>query len=647
MNRFQRAPKWGLIGGLLTAIFLWGFAFLVLAAPPSLSVTTNRVSGKPPLFVVFDATGTTDPDLTKPIHHLTYCFDDNTGSTELYRNVADNGGAGPGGLDYGKVTERDRTCGAPLLGRVFEASGNMTITARDQENETDSTSMAITITPWTAAETECVRRTGSDFTGCPFTTGQGATHTTSTDFDATIAAAIAGGRNRVLFHCNDTFDVSTTVNISAGGVHIGGYDNGGRSQEGRFCQFTISGSSVSPLFNFAQGDDSRITDFTWTGVSTNDLQQHAHGTSGDTDNVLFQNVTATNIGGVHGNIFAQDNTLPQYWGYVTSTFTDCGHAATTADKCFATATEYLMIIDTIVDGDLSNNTSHLHRFFHCEDTWVHGSKYGPESGASQDVITLRAFDFNGAAGPTGRWSENCFFSDNWFVGGQQPWMFQMAAQNGTGQVPNQRNVILERNYCSSSASLQQLCYVFSTNGTANDYTFRHEIADSLNGYSQVGFAMDFGLNNPTSGLELYNITFLERANGVANLWQNSSNCTARNNVLFEIETGTTQMFNNAACSGGKSNNYANDAETGVTAIGNTCPYRSCTPTSLSDYQPLVDHPNLVDGGIAIPYRCDFAREDFPEGTPDAGAYEQGSSTDVCVASASPPIVTSPVLLIVQ
>ena len=218
-------------------------------AAPVPSVTPSRTSGRVPLGVFFDATGTTDADVN--------AFRD------LYYQWS-FGDSGAGTWEYGANTAMPKNgATGPMAGHVYETAG----TYQWSNLVYDGTTAIITVGTITAsdwpndANTVCIGNTlpVAGVNGVP----SNATCVASSDFDAAVAANI-GTNKRLLFNRVDTFPSSAAaVLTTTGPAMIGGYGAGTAP--------LITSSSISGVIRLSTAAaDIRIGKLEITGAGAAD-----------------------------------------------------------------------------------------------------------------------------------------------------------------------------------------------------------------------------------------------------------------------------------------------------------------------------------------------------------------------------------------
>lgn len=632
------------------ALIVWALLllpFYAWSASPvcgSSALGVSVASGKAPLMVFFDATasgpgnGCTDADTSKPVHHLTYCFDAGDGGTRTY-NAS------------GKTTQAATFCGAPIFVYVYETPGTYTatVTAIDEDGQSASDDIVITVNDWVAADTECVSTSGT-FTNCPYTTGEGATHTTSSDYDAAISAAFAAGRERVLFRCGESFAVSTEVSIGVagggGGRYVGGYGSAD-------CQYTVTGDPGSRFWDL-DGDDVRIADGIWTGTQnsgTKFVEGHSVDGDNDSDNVLVDNWSLTDTGRVY-DVADSTAPLPRYFGLFNTTAVDCGWApgAGGTQQCWLTEQYGMAIVNSALDGN-GSETTHVVRLASSEKCFIHNNKL-IDPGTNATVMTLRALDWGGRQSISNRWSEHCMVSDNWFVINLTSEV-ELGSRNATPDEARHRDHVYERNYHTYNGANTgaHVTPRDSADGDAfvvhNDLTIRNNIFN-LNGGGTNAAAISGSVDD---GFEVYN----NSAYGTtANFfWKNGQTApcdVGANNVTWENgDDGATVTFNGFSCSTQAGNADTNGGETGVADLS-ACPFATCPPVGddVTDYKPAGSGAGLeidndgVTTTSALATACDVNQEDQDLSTPSIGAWATAGTTNTCKMQA----MTSGVILLI-
>lgn len=251
-----------LLSGLQVAVAPSGFGIHAqqaeAAAPVPSCVLTYGASRAAPLAVFLDTTGTTDSDTTKPFHDLEVLtlWRDSEGFFATSNGV-------PGNLPSG--VSKSYSWG-PLAAHVYETPGTYNITTYFKDSASGqavSCSNTLTVvaadTVWPASKTECIVSSGSDFSLCPFTTGQGATHTTQASFSTALANCVTATDKRCLF--NGTFTMAANgVITETGAIYIGKFPGAAKP--------TINAGAAVDVIQITSSDvnDLRVTDLNIVGV---------------------------------------------------------------------------------------------------------------------------------------------------------------------------------------------------------------------------------------------------------------------------------------------------------------------------------------------------------------------------------------------
>lgn len=258
------------------------------------SVLPARTSGVAPLYVNFDATGTTSTASTNPSHELFFAHDFGDTGAGTWANGVQSSGLTSKNAGYGPVT-----------GHVFETPGTYIVTSviTDGGNSETVTNTITVLDPnvvYAGTLTICISHSGN-FTGAP----SGATQVNTagnTDMYAALNGIADKNNKRILFCKADAWACSaqnTFANIT--GMTISGYGTGAA----RAAVFNASASDtlvdVTPaaiggsVFNFNAGNsDIRIHNFKING-NTN---AKASGLNNSISGILFSKIELRNaLGG--------------------------------------------------------------------------------------------------------------------------------------------------------------------------------------------------------------------------------------------------------------------------------------------------------------------------------------------------------------
>lgn len=267
---------------------------------PAAASIRSRASGVAPLYVFFDATGTTGP--TYPFGDLDYewFFGETTAGTWTY-------GAN---TTWGK----NKSSG-PVAAHVYETPGTYTwFVVVWNGTEAAIRSGSITVddpnATFSGTDTVCVSN-GSDFTGAP----SGSDNRSSVTNWNTAIGFITGTKKRLLFKKGDTFTVGTNTNLTLTGAGvIGAFGSGAKP----VVQITASNITALGFSQDASGTwgDWRVMDIEIDGQSrTNGIGISGTGTASQ---LTFCRVTVHHI---HNGINFSDDalnlaTFPVIWDQI-------------------------------------------------------------------------------------------------------------------------------------------------------------------------------------------------------------------------------------------------------------------------------------------------------------------------------------------
>ena len=191
------------------------------AAPATFtaSLTASRVSGVAPLYVNFDATGTTHPQIANPTHDLFYSWTFGDAGAGNWAN----------GVQSAGLTSKNAAFG-PVTGHVFETPGTYVVDLIVMDGVTTKTkSVSITVQDpnvvYAGTNTICISNTGN-FSGAP-TGALQITRSGDTDIYTAINAYKASNK-RILLCKSDTWIATAQLQFdNLSGMTLGGYGPGG------------------------------------------------------------------------------------------------------------------------------------------------------------------------------------------------------------------------------------------------------------------------------------------------------------------------------------------------------------------------------------------------------------------------------------
>ncbi len=561
-----------------------GSGDIVISASPS------RTSGVAPLAVFFDATGTTDPNTTRPFEDLEYRwnFDDPAGgATWAY-------GARPG------VSSKNEATGG-VAAHVFETPGTYTVTLNViGDSGTESTDMTITVTDpdtvFSGTNTRCISRTGN-FTGCP----AGAQQVTTTDI-AVATSHIATGR-RILFRKGETW----TDTIYMGGINgpgiIGSY-----------------GTGASPIFTGLNIGSSGVSDWRVMDVDfvrpTGDLYATAVEVVHPSSRMTFLRVKSTGAGsGADGsfisfamNIYDTPDSVNRQVEHaiVDSEITGGRYAFYGAGDKFAMLGTYL---------HASGDSQHVYRSFYANKSVTSNNTFagGGDAGGWGPISLVKqhAPDQPGAYSEYLQWSDNRFAPTNVYVS------LGFGSENSiTDQ--RLRNVVVERNWFSAQYNAQ-----LSLNVAAGyNYTLRNNLF-VMDNYWGTGLQIQHTSTGPaTEYVNIFNNTFYKSDGGgngmdAIQIMNSISNIVIRNNLAYAPNASSPSMLSTLS------------GPTNVTLSNNSTDtqVRTVSPNFSSATPVTIQHFDLLSGsygrnaGYAVPNFSDLLNRVRPVGSYDMGALE--------------------------
>lgn len=221
----------------------------------SIQADATRASGKVPLAVFFDATGTTSATTTNPFGDLLYIWNFGDSGAGTFSNGARSGISK--NVAYG-----------PVAAHVYETAGTYTptLTVFDGLAAQTYTLPDIVVSAWANDANTIAVSTSGDFTGAP----AGSTQVTSSDFDTPGGTSLATSLNagkRVLFCGGETFTASaTTTYTGASGAYLGAYGTGSP-----IVNWTGAVSGTGFIRIGGTGTDLRIVGIEFDGTGTSGM----------------------------------------------------------------------------------------------------------------------------------------------------------------------------------------------------------------------------------------------------------------------------------------------------------------------------------------------------------------------------------------
>lgn len=385
-------------------------------AAPIPAAALSRTSGRVPLSVYFDYSGTTDEDETAPFHTLFYMTSFADTDSESFT--------------YGARTRSKNVAYGPQAAHVYKTAGTYrpSMLCLDGTNAVITVMGPITASDWPDdANTVCVGNVlpVNGENGVP----DNATCVASSDFDATISTYLTGANKRVLFKRGDTFTASADSSSSATAAQVGAYGTGAKpiilpaagvnvlslsGTDVRVTDLDIDGDSEGTATGIAGGDGA--TQITTLGVDFHDMGA-ALVFSDFTDlfdQITVQESTIQRIVGGNGN----------NGGYIASSrFAWLGN-----------------LVDDTTQGEHGLRVPYGNKFVISCSTFSRAAD-------GKTVQTTRAPDFSGTViYPSGLYTEYGVISNNKFTpNSTQLGTVGAAPQNNTSD-ERLRNLIYEGNY---------------------------------------------------------------------------------------------------------------------------------------------------------------------------------------------------------
>ena len=219
------------------------------------SVSAARTSGVAPLYVNFDATGTTSTASTNPSHELFFAWDFGDAGAGNWAN----------GVQSAGLTSKNAAFG-PVTGHVFETPGTYVVNLIVMDGvNTETVPTTITVqdpnTVYAGANTICISHSGN-FTGAP----SGATQVNTagnTDMSAAFNT-YKGSNKRILFCKADSWTCSAPLTMTNfNGLYLGGYGTGVAATFGSGTMVSVTPSALdNSVFRTTNGcSDLRICNF--------------------------------------------------------------------------------------------------------------------------------------------------------------------------------------------------------------------------------------------------------------------------------------------------------------------------------------------------------------------------------------------------
>lgn len=576
-------------------------------------VSVSRSSGKQLLSVQFDASGTGAAFSTNAEHDCSFEWDFGDEAGEYF----------PYGTKLGQ--SKNKAYG-PQVAHVFKSAGTFTwtLTVRDPNGNTGTTTGTVTVAAWTDAEaiyldTAATPAPGAD--SVPAGVSAGNCHQVSTW--AQVLGYMASGK-RVRIRKGTTFASSADGTVGAlVGAQLDTYGATGAKPVLTFTPGStpyLSAISLNSSCSDVRIAGIKIIGGTPDAPDSNGIFTHT------ANNVLMHDVEMTgaiegietfansgmclsecyvhDIGATNVSNGSPSNNGSYYYGAYLD---ECTQFAMIGSAFVNIVTGHGVRLPGIDRGVISNNL-------------LSGARHG-YGGGSGHVLTVRGFSAAILANFSGKYTEKVVIRDNVF---QAPdsclSMLQLATQNDL-DASRLRNIIVENNYFYGSGSTPAML-----TQVMERLTVRNNIADVLDATfaCQIQSFSDVGAPAPSDS-KWYNNTIYRRSAGSANGFKafnlttepgataNVSGVVLKNNLVYAPLDSSPLVFSSTGDGYVESNN-------GTSTQQNTVkPWAAATPTSPAQYTPQAGN-YAIDGGTSVPIVRDFF-DALITGTRDIGAIQ--------------------------
>ncbi len=549
---------------------------------PSASSIPNRTSGKAPLSVFFDASGTTSTTASDAFSQIEYrwSFGDPTSGTWGDRST--------GGSGSGFNTARNEARG-PMAAHVFETAGTYTVRLLAYDGvSVASTSMSITVTAWADdTNTICVSTT-STFTGCAFGTQ------VSTSDLATAMGNISSTKKRILFRCGESWSTASTYTFTQSAGLVGAYNNSGMVTAANPCSGTAPQWDYGPTRMDANAgiSDWRITDLDIIGGEPFAVAEH-----NGNNNWLWLRINR------HGSGFGMTIGNPGTGNTASgSMIVDTTISPHGGIGIWIEQQDKVAILGTNVFDSSGEHNVRVQGSNKMVINHTSARNAGASSAASKENFAMRESD-NGSNRPM----TFVILSDNTMTS------TRTGAANGNGPGFGIDGIVTdgiwERNYCNVGTTTQ--CVAFNAGGTgdANRITIRNNIFN-LNASASASAPDLFGISMLNSsvasgGLSIYNnTTYSGNSSGSFSL------------TVFELGTNAGSHIKNnltyapnmteTVISGGSGNDASNNGTTSDPSFSN-----GSGSMSLPGDFSLLASSYAKEAGATLPLWSDFFGKVWP------------------------------------
>ena len=604
------------------------------------SLATARVSGVAPLYVNFDATGTTSTASTNPMHELLYAWNFGDSGAGNWVNGVQSSGLISKNTDYGPVT-----------GHVYETPGTYTVnlTIMDGVN-TATSSVTITVadpnTVYAGSNTICFSQNGT-FTGAP--SGATLINTAGSTDMYSQWTTYAASNKRLLWNKSQSWIASNYLIASnLAGLYVGGFGTGatfgvgnsGASPSGtgvpvaptwssfgalftinanctdlRFCEFIIAGNAAIS----AAGINNPATQILWYKI---EIGGHSEGWNAfpgggiGVNNQFDQHALYECRGtGTIGSAFVDDGATGNSGG--CNTFT--GHTRGGMLGCY---------------WDNNNHGEQTVRLPYLYTSHINHN-YIARPNQTKNVVKIHSYPYN----ETPLYTDKFVFSSNLvdmrggYIIGATTSQGHTVTSTGSGVIAGNggtsgneriRGGLFENNYTYGTRGNTQGLQAYAVGGP--NCTIRNNIIDLWCGngngsdtsatgvfnytypYSNLNIAViQNSTPDPTVNVACYNNTLYSNASNCQSMpfWligSTTANITLKNNLVYapyQTSLNTMQVYNPDGATGVVVSNS--------TTNSNTNPNFTATPpVALTDWKPATGS-YAINSGATVPVLQDFFR----------------------------------------
>ena len=446
---------------LFVMLLISRIAFLQI----TIDLVPSRTSGKAPLAVYFDASGTSAENIDHPFHKLNYLW------------------------NFGDVEENWSTTGksknittGPAAAHVFETAGvyKVNLTVRDINGEIAEQSITITVEDFTDENTIYFSTSG-DFAGVP----ENSTKVTTNDMSTVMSYQETG--KRLLLKKGETFSMTEdAVRLGVDGpCMLGAYGSGNS-----LPRIAATSEDAWAFFDF-YNPDWRIKDIEVEGFGTNgtrivgvrnDLVHHA--LVMDTKNVASTVASGFILSGSGLSYFNYD--LPENLFCVGNTWVDMGFGA--GDNIMFVSAAKIAVLGNHFDDN--EDGEHIIRLAHGEKAIISNNYLGRQSSTKQ-VLTIRSHDKNEVCSAgCGNDTKEILVSDNILVSGSDIAM-SAVTRNNSSQTAHGTDLIFERNFIVQTKTPNDGMQFGLTLGSAYNVTVRNNLVNITDWQGATGIMLSY------------------------------------------------------------------------------------------------------------------------------------------------------------